>query len=461
MNLLPRQAGGYRICLILGLIALFWSPNGEAGAPSEGARVLDGVKGFPPDYDSGSMAFYALSSCIEAVRDAAGYYSLVGVSGAAFKFVYDSTEAYEPLRDLYPVDVLPLAAEAKGFPAAHWEINKPIDTVKSLIKREIDGGRPLVAPFLKNDAYHGFFVIAGYDYERNILYLQGALGLDSGYVEVPIPDSWDGPTVSPEGWARNPVFVLGEMGPLVTERGAHERMSVEAGIRLLKGGTLEYGTHPGEHQYMRVPGPHRAHYGLPAYDILAVDVEKSLLLVDGGEQVLDSGLIWRLNSQLGQLQHDRHRGAAYLRTLSAHLPDEHSLLLKDIMDTFEKVVADVRSLRKVFWDPVPVWCSRPEDVVRYIEQKQSIVFRVPEDDGMLSALDALGYEAHGGPWGPVVVRDSPEKRLRAKMFVISILSREKNSLYLMEQIVDHIGRQPTDQTARKRVTGEATQPQGD
>ena len=39
-----------------------------------------------------------------------------------------------------------------------------------------------------------------------------------------------------------------------------------------------------------------------------------------------------------------------------------------------------------------------------------------------------------------MIQDSPAKRLRAKVLVKSIASREKNSLYVMEEIVEHIGR---------------------
>jgi hypothetical protein len=40
----------------------------------------------------------------------------------------------------------------------------------------------------------------------------------------------------------------------------------------------------------------------------------------------------------------------------------------------------------------------------------------------------------------VIVLDSPQKRLKAKLLVKSIASREKNSLYVMEDVVEHIGR---------------------
>jgi hypothetical protein len=439
-----------RTCMMLILLSLALPGACAAGAPAPQAAdgdagMLRGVEGFPLDHDSGNMGIHALSSCLKAVGATSGYYTLVGLSRSAFKFVYDTTEAYEPLRDLYPVDVMQQAAKAVGYPDAHWEVNRSIDTIKLLVKQEINSGRPVIAPFLKSDAYHGFFIIAGYDYGQGIFYLQGALGLDSGYVSVPVPDYWDGPTASPLGWAGNPVFILGEPRMEMERRGAAERKSVKMGMRLYRGGTLEYGEQPGERMYMSEPGPHTAHYGLPAYDVLSRDVENAPVLVerDGGEAV-NFGLLWRLDSQLGQLQHDREHGATYVRGLSRYVRFEQRVLLGEVSGNFEGVAGDVLALRRMFWNPVPEWCASAEDVIRYIESEEAIVYWIPETagaaDGIAAGLESRGYVTRATPWGPVVVLDAPGKRLKAKILVKSIASREKNSLYVMKDVVDHIGR---------------------
>lgn len=443
MDLLYSLRGRLGISLILLVLSLFFvlPAAGKAEPGSGHVRVLEGIEGFPLDYDSGNMGLHALSSCFKATGGAGGYYTLVGLSRSAFKFVYDSTEAYEPLRNLYPVDVLLQAARARGYPESHWEMNKSINTVKSLVKDEIDSGRPVIAPFLKSDAYHGFFIITGYDYEQDIFYLQGALGLDSGYLSVPIPPYWDGPTASPVGWARNPVFVLGEAHEAIERRGADERKSVKMGIRLFKGGTLDYGTQPGEYEYMARPGPHTARYGLPAYDLLSREVETEPILVErDGREVVNFAFLWRLDSQLGQLEHDRDHGSTYVRGLAKYLRFEERMLLSEISENFERTTLDVRKLRRMFFDPVPESCAGADDVARYIESEGSIVYRVPDGEGMAGGLESIGLATHDTPWGPVVILDSPAKRLRAKVLVKSIASREKNSLYVMEDIVEHIGR---------------------
>jgi len=116
------------------------------------------------------------------------------------------------------------------------------------------------------------------------------------------------------------------------------------------------------------------------------------------------------------------------------------MLLSEITENFERTTTDVRNLRKIFLNPVPERCAAPEDVMRYIEGEDSIVYWIPDGESMAPGLEALGLETYDTPWGTVVVHDSPDKRLRAKVLVKSIASREKNSLYVMEDIVENIGR---------------------
>lgn len=448
------------ILLILIALTSFGAYRVEAeGArrASETIRVLEAVEPFEIDYDSGNMAIHALASCLKATGTVRGYYTLVGLSRSAFKFVYDSTEAYEPLRDLYPVDVLYQAARNSGYPDCRWETNKSIDVVKSLIKQEIDSGRPVMAPFLKDDAYHGFFIIVGYDYDRDFLYLQGALGPDSAYVTVPIPEYWDGPTASPEGWASNPVFVLGEAVEELDRRGAAERKSVRMGIHLLRGGTLEYGTQPGEGRYMAKPGPHEAVYGLPAYDLLSRDVENASIIVGGGKNeggAVNFGFLWRVDSQVGQLWHDRYHGAKYMRGLARYLRFEQRMILSEISENYEKTAIDALNLRRMFWNPVPDSLAEVDDVITYMEKDGAIVYWVGQIEDVIPDLVSRGLEIHDTPWGPIIVLDSPAKRLKAKLLVKSMASREKNSLHVMRDVVDHIGRLRPDALKRTGGAGE-------
>jgi len=408
-----------------------------AAAPAPSNQV-EGVKSFPLDLDSGSMALHALASCLDATGASASYNRLISLSGSGFKFVYDTTEAYEPLRDLFPTDVFKTSAHAVGFPDAHWEMDQPIEAVKAIVKREIDAGRGVVAPFLKNDAYHGFFVITGYDFGRGVFKLQGALS-DTAYAEVPIPASWTGPTASPLGWAANPVFVLGERDPDQVTDDLDQRM-VEIGMDLLRGGELTYGLTAGEQPYLASPGPHRARYGIPAYKLLSRDVASRPLAVKrNGAEAVDFGFLWRLDSQLGQLQQDRKYAAIALDFLSSRVSGGKSTEVLAVADNLEKSTGDAGDLREIFWHRIPLQINTADAVANYVRAGKPMVFSIVGREGLLDDLPSLGLKAFRSPWGPVVVDDTPAKRLRARLLVKSLEARDRVSLRALGEIAAYVG----------------------
>lgn len=407
--------------------------------PAATANYVKGVKPFPLDLDSGSMALHALSSCLEASGVGISYSRLVGVSGTAFKFVYDTTEAYEPLRDLFPVDALKIGSAAAGFADAHWELDHPIDAVKAIVKREIDKGHPVVAPFLKPDAYNGFFVITGYDYANGLFQVQGAFQ-ETTYATVPIPASWSGPTASPLGWASNPVFVIGDLDPARTPGENLDKLTVAMGIEALKGGTLKYGLTPGEQAYLGWPGEREAAYGIPAYSLLARDVAAEPLVVSpGGVEAVNFAFLWRLDAQLGQLAEDRKYGANTMDLMSTRVTGGKSIEVEAIADNLDKTVADVTDLRKIFWDQIPYGINTADGLVGYVKASKSAVFSFAGRDMLLVELQSLGLKAFRTRWGPAIVEDSPEKRMRARLLVKSIESRERASVRMLEQVSSYVG----------------------
>ena len=445
---LSRPLGISILLLILAPCVL--AGSGSEAGPATGSNQVIGVKPFPLDLDSGSMALHALATCLEFSGRRSTYDRLVAVSGAGFKFVYDTTEAYEPLRDLYPLDVLKMGANASGFADAHWELDKPIEEVKELVKREIDRGRPMITPFLKSDAYHGFFLITGYDFSDGFFYLQGALR-DSVYARVPIPPAWSGPTASPMGWAVNPIFILGGTGEGPQPTTGLDKSIIATGIDMLKGGTLTYGLTEGEMQYLRSPGPHRATYGLPAYRLVSRDIETAGLTVSrNGEDAFNFSFVWRLDSQLGQLVHDRGYAASAVTYLIPRVSSGKSIEVEELVSNIERTVADAKALRKIFWDQIPDTARTAEGVAAYVKGSESMVFSFAGRDRFLEALRDLGLQAFKTAWGPVIVADSPAKRMRAKIIVKSLQSREKASLNMMEEIVGYVaedlGVQPQEPT---------------
>lgn len=426
------------LALVLVFCPLAAGLGGE-GTNRSGSNHLVGVRPFGLDYDSGSMALHALRSSLQAGGRSMMYWELVGLSGAAFKFVYDSTAAFEPLRDVYPIDVLREASVVLGFPEAHWETAKPLDAVKDIVRNEIDRGRPVLAPFLKVDAYHGFFIITGYDFDRTVFYLQGAFQSRSGEVTVPIPEAWDGPTVSPAGWATNPVFVLGEKSNESQDQSIAARRTIERGLEQMRGGKVVYGVHPGERRYMEYGGPHEATCGLPAYDLLSSDIENGRFVLHvGGEARLNFGLIWRIDSQVGQLEHDRSNGATFLDFLPRKLPPGPVPRLKEIVASFEETAEDASVLRKIFWDEGPDTLTAAESVAEYVNGSSSIIFHIPDRDGLPDELQSLGFDLFRTAWGWVLVDDTHEKRMLAKTALHSIVVRERRSIGMLEDILGYI-----------------------
>ncbi len=414
------------------------------------AKILAGVKPFPRDYDSGAMALRALRSCLQSLGIESSYERLVALSHATFLFIYDSTEAYEPLRDSCPIDLLAEVATSLGFVDAHWVVNKPRDEVVSLVKAEIDKGRPVLAPYIDRDLYHGFFIIAGYDVAKGIYYIQGAFD-DTTYKAIKIPDEWVGPTLSPLGWARNPVFVLGERISTQAKRRLAEKGAIKAAIGLLEGGEVNYGVHPQELSYIGDQSSHVAKYGLPAYDLLLSDLgSEPLILYRDGNEKLNFGFLWRLDSQLGMLEHNRHYGERSLHQTLTLLPREDAMKFLRVLENCKKMLEDVRTLRGMFWDIVPEEYESAEEVASYINGSRSIVFKTLEDSALLDELKLKGFKVFNSPWGHVVVADSPEKRSEARLVARQLQVRDRENLHIMREIVERIGSTLGPRPRRKR-----------
>jgi hypothetical protein len=364
------------------------------------------------------------------------------MSGAVFKFVYDSTEAYEPLRDTCPFDLLEKAAARNWFPHARWETDLTLEEAKRIIKREIDAGRPLISPFLLTEKYHGLNIITGYDYDQGILLVQGAIHKRRAET-IPLPDGWDGPTVSPAGWASNPLFVLGEAEEDSTATRAIYRDLVAEGLMLLEGGRLEYGRHPGEAVYMLEPGPHEAWFGLPAYEVLAADVADKPLVVEGPDgKVLNFGLVWRIDAMVGLLEHDRTYGPQLTSVLRGFLSEKQAWVLYELSDNFERTADEAAGLRDLFWHEIPDSITAPDDVLKYVGASPAMVFRLPRRMGVADSLRKRGLDVFETLWGKALVEDAPERRVEAKMRAIRIMSRERESMGLLEAIARFIKSKP-------------------
>ena len=438
-----RKSQWVKVVVLTGLIvtwAGFWPVQDSLGQADERsdatANRVENVPTFRLDHGSGPMAIHALQSCLEGMGSNYTYAKLAGVGGAAFKLVYDTTEAYEPLRDLFPVDVLQITAEQMGFADARWHKDGSRDDVMGLIKREIDAGRPVIAPDLRSGEYSGLCIITGYDLDTGHILIQGAFRR-AGYDSIPLAEAWDGPTASPDGWASNPVFTLGRTRIGTGDgRAGRNKPAIAAAIEIMKGGYLEYGKHPGEAPYLAEAGPHMAAHGLKAYDLLAHDVaHRPLVTMRDGEPHLDSGFLWRIDSQIGQLQHDRTDAYTFLRQLRSNVQPGHYLLLEELYEGVRTTSNDAKSLREVFWQALPAKLTTADQAVAHARQSNSIVIDVTNRAGVVDGLKSMGEPVFESPWGWVLVDDSPEKRMGARLLVRALLSRERNSIRMLEELL--------------------------
>ena len=420
----------------------------RTGGPGGGrANQVPGIGPFSSE--GGSMALLALGACLGAYNHSTSFQRLVFVSGAAFTFVYDTTDAYEPLGDLFPVDLLQTACLSFGFPDARWVTGQSVDSVKTLVKSQIDKGHPLIVSFLDRKDHRGFYVIAGYDFDSNVFYLQGG-SRDSAYVAVPIPKGWDGPTASPAGWAENPVFTLGEFSPQGQESdNTIDRDAIALGMSLLEGGTVSYGTHPGEAPLMKTPGLREAAYGLPAYRLLSWDVANGDLVVNGeqGEEV-NLDLIWRIDNLLRQVQSFRDNAGRSLNFVTSLSSPDRIVDVEALASNLQKTSTEASALRQIFWDMIPRNVTTPDSIAAYVKASRSMVLSFAGHDRFFQDLKDRGLMVFKTRSGPVIVADSPEKRLGAKLLARSLEARDRSSLAGMKEVVTYLA--PAQETQEVR-----------
>jgi len=204
---------------------------------------------------------------------------------------------------------------------------------------------------------------------------------------------------------------------------------------LMRGGKIAYGVHPSESPYMANPHQCEALYGLPAYGMLQRDVESQKLVIGSQEGLrLNFSLLWRVDSQLGQLSHDRSNGALFLKLLKARLPAQACQHVAELTELFEASARDADSIRRFFWQRLPEGLDDVHEVSDFIDSSDAIVFSIGTDSTLAYRLMGVGYDVYQSPWGWVIVVDSEEKRLKAKMTVHSAFVHDKLALGVLEEL---------------------------
>ncbi len=89
------------------------------------SMIIDNVPAFFLNWDAGDMFMLTLESCLRYLGQEVNSWWLAGISGDAFKFVYDKDDVHEPMRDRVSIDTISLATVSVGW-KGKWYINDKI-----------------------------------------------------------------------------------------------------------------------------------------------------------------------------------------------------------------------------------------------------------------------------------------------------------------------------------------------
>lgn len=387
------------------------------------AYAIPDVPPFDRNDDAGCMAMLALEAALATQGDSWPAWWLAGMSGDAFKFVYDPGTVFEPLRDRVPVDVLTLASRAAGW-AGHWCLDVPTRDVPALVRESVQRGCPVITPFLGERWYHGMVLIVGIDPSKRQFLLRIARkndGAGSNYETIAIPERWDGPVPGAVAWAGTPLFILdGRISPPNECQLFDQAFARAAGLHT--GAPLPYADHPGAQRYSGPPLAGRsAHQGESALRALRED------LADG--EFIDFGRIWRIDAQLGQLHYDRTNAGRFLRAAAGQ--HHAGRLLWEAAQHYEATARIAAQLQAAFWDQRLEQSSDLPGVSAGIGDTSSLVYAV----GHLPPvpLASLGHKVPllEIPWGSAAVVDSPPRRRAVLDMVDRIIDHEECSVALL------------------------------
>ena len=380
-------------------------------------EVIADVPSFARDYDAGSMAMAALEVALAVRGEDRPAWWLAGVSGDAFKFVYDPAPVFEPLRDRNPLDVLTIAGRAAGWDG-RWSIGTQVPAAEIAVREAVRKGAPVLAPFLGEAWYHGVVLVVGIDDTERRFHLQIARtdrAAARGYETVAIPRSWNGPVPGDVAWADAPLFVLDGRTTIPPPQQVGDDALARA-IGLHAGAPLPYADHPGARCYSAVPLAGRAAaQGEAALLALRDDIARS--------ESVGWDLIWRIDAQLGQLHYDRGNAARFLRWLA----DGHraALPLLEAADGYAVTAAFAKRLQGAYWDKGWSDIADRRAVAEGIDRSASLVHAVgglpPHEIAALQRVVTV-LET---PWGPAAIVDDHRRRQALVDLVDRIIAQER------------------------------------
>ncbi len=380
------------------------------------ALSLKSVPAFPLVYDAGDGIILALEALFRYRGRRRSVAWLAGISGDAFKFVYDRGDVFEPLRDRVPVDTATLAAQAVGL-KGRWLLDASRPQVIEAVAHSLARGYPVLAPYLAPEV-HSAALIVGLDRAAGTFDLQVPRpdpNADAPYVTIPIPDRWDGPVPGPAIWADTPLFLIeGEGSP--PDEGVLLREALERAVALAQGGSLPYKPHPGAQEYSVPPLTGRyAFHGRDALDLLQYEVG----------QVMPNrfAVIWRMDAQLGQLAWDRANAAAFLRQ-AAEMTPEMTAALTEAARLYEETARLARRAKGAYWDQGLLEVTEAEAALAYLRESSSMVYALPPAATAWEEVTRRLWRLET-PWGPAAILVTPDRVAAIQETVDGIVRNER------------------------------------
>ncbi|MBI1907260.1 MAG: hypothetical protein HYS20_13665 [Rhodocyclales bacterium] len=417
------------------------------------ACSIKDVPSFERNHDAGSMAMLALEATLATQGESRPAWWLAGMSGDAFKFVYDTGAVFEPLRDRVPLDVLTLACQAAGW-TGHWRLAARTGEITALVRASVQRGCPVITPFLGSRWYHGMVLIVGIDDTARQFVLRTARE-DSrscaGYQTVAMPEHWDGPVPGGVAWADTPLFVLaGRVSPPAPDALLGDALARAA--QLHAGAPLPYADHPGAQRYSDAPLAGRAaRQGEAALGALRQDLAEA--------ELGDFALIWRIDAQLGQLHYDRANAAHFLRAVARANPARGAHFLRAVVGAhpargplleaalcYEATARIAARVQAALWDKQLRQTPDLTGVRTGIDAGTSLVHalgHLPREDIAALGRDVAVLET---PWGPAAIVDSPRRRQCILDLVDGIIANERRCVAMLQDAARNVGRGPPGRT---------------
>jgi len=381
------------------------------------------VPTFDRNHDAGSMAMLALEAILAAQGERWPAWWLAGMSGDAFKFVYDAGAVFEPLRDPGSVGCPDARLPGRRW-AGHWRLGAQPGEVVDLVRASLQRGCPVITPFLGSRWYHGIVLIVGIDDTARQFLLRIAREDSTsaaGYQTVAIPERWDGPVPGAVAWADTPLFILdGRMS--LPSREALLGDALARAADLHAGAPLSYAGHPGAQRYSDpLLSGRAARQGEAALGVLRQD------LAEG--ELRDFALIWRIDAQLGQLHYDRTNAVHFLRAVAGeHLAGGQLLEVALCYEATARIAARIQA---ALWDKQLGQTPDLTGVRAGIGASASLVYAVrhlPRED--IAALSRY-ISVLQTPWGPAAIVDSPRRRRGVLELVDGIIVNERRCVAML------------------------------